>query len=359
MKKNGFQRPFHTLQIIAWALIGSITVLFYVFVIPVFPNELQIMIGIIFSAFFLLTLILGFLCTFIDPTDPAIHEELIAKKEMKDFDLKKYPKICQMCKAHVHADSKHCRECERCVDHFDHHCKWLNNCIGRRNYKLFVKLIWSLEVLVSIITICGSAAFNEILNGQAFKERLEENLNITGDGIYCYLVAVCFMVVVSGLVAIANAQLIGFHTWLMLKKLTTYEYILSKRKAKKYEVVEVTVNNSKVVMEEIPLEEIFEPYIDNPEYAESKPIRNIRNSSGTVVPVNWNELQKFTNSNFTLQNPADNENEVEKEMKVAKEENAQEDPSMENENSCRLGIEEKSKENLNDTTAIENSGISA
>ncbi|MCB0370870.1 MAG: hypothetical protein KDD45_15965 [Bdellovibrionales bacterium] len=35
---------------------------------------------------------------------------------------------------HLDNNCFHCKRCRRCVEFFDHHCKWLNNCIGAKNY---------------------------------------------------------------------------------------------------------------------------------------------------------------------------------------------------------------------------------
>jgi hypothetical protein len=45
------------------------------------------------------------------------------------------------------------------VDGFDHHCRWLNNCIGKANYKYFFRLI----VLVFLLSILHNATNGAVL----------------------------------------------------------------------------------------------------------------------------------------------------------------------------------------------------
>ncbi|XP_075413276.1 palmitoyltransferase ZDHHC19 [Tenrec ecaudatus] len=48
---------------------------------------------------------------------------------------------CRKCCFHRPPRTYHCPWCDVCVEDFDHHCKWVNNCIGHRNFRLFMLLV--------------------------------------------------------------------------------------------------------------------------------------------------------------------------------------------------------------------------
>lgn len=66
-----------------------------------------------------------------------------------------------------------------------------------------------------------------------------------------YLCSSILVMIISALITITIANLLGFHLYLTLNKTTTYEYILKRRK-----------KNSQVKKQDT-LEEIYEPYLNN------------------------------------------------------------------------------------------------
>lgn len=65
---------------------------------------------------------------------------------------------CPNCFIRKIRTTKHCVICNKCIDMFDHHCVWVNNCIGRKNFKLFIVfLIFTLlntllNIVISLIS---------------------------------------------------------------------------------------------------------------------------------------------------------------------------------------------------------------
>ncbi|XP_074925057.1 palmitoyltransferase ZDHHC19 [Chelonoidis abingdonii] len=64
---------------------------------------------------------------------------------------------CQKCQCYCPPRTFHCPCCNICVEEFDHHCKWLNNCIGCRNFRFFFLFVaflcsYNMVVLASCIT---------------------------------------------------------------------------------------------------------------------------------------------------------------------------------------------------------------
>ncbi|KAJ2743472.1 Eukaryotic peptide chain release factor GTP-binding subunit [Coemansia sp. BCRC 34301] len=64
-------------------------------------------------------------------------------------------KYCDTCRIYRPPRASHCRSCDNCVENEDHHCIWLNNCIGRRNYRYFYSLLFSVSILaLYILAFC-------------------------------------------------------------------------------------------------------------------------------------------------------------------------------------------------------------
>ena len=51
---------------------------------------------------------------------------------------------------HRENTSKHCRTCGKCVQNFDHHCKWLNTCVGKKNYRFFLILMGAVAIMTTL-----------------------------------------------------------------------------------------------------------------------------------------------------------------------------------------------------------------
>ena len=213
-------------QILAWLTTLVLASGFYALMLPVLEKETIVLQAVLYSLLLILTGIFGFFATFLDPTDDTVYQERKARECSEPFDTSNYSKVCRVCKTHVKLKSKHCGDCDRCVENFDHHCKWLNNCVGEKNYVHFFILIIALELMVidqlaiGIYILVGFFRKDSIINS------ISRIYDINSPAYAAVILTLC---VLSLTVLIALAHLIALHVWLRLKKMTTYDYILYLR----------------------------------------------------------------------------------------------------------------------------------
>ncbi|KAL8051725.1 hypothetical protein ABFS82_06G165000 [Erythranthe guttata] len=124
---------------------------------------------------------------------------------------------CDKCSAHKPPRAHHCRVCRRCVLRMDHHCSWINNCVGHRNYKSYLLLIFYAFIAstYSAIIIIGSALNKD------WESTINRNLKAFHIG--CGVLSVSLSAMLGTLLA--------WHVYLTSHNMTTIEHHEVKRAA--------------------------------------------------------------------------------------------------------------------------------
>ncbi|NXS58184.1 ZDHC5 Palmitoyltransferase, partial [Brachypteracias leptosomus] len=204
-------------------LVGA-TTLFFAFTCPGLSLYVSPVIPAYNAVVFLFVLANFSMATFMDPgIFPRAEEDedkeddfrapLYKTVEIKGIQVRM--KWCATCRFYRPPRCSHCSALTVSSPHkqeFDHHCPWVNNCIGRRNYRYF--FLFLLSLTTHIMGVFGFGLLYVLY-------QVEE---LSGVRMAVTMVVMC----VAGLFFIPVAGLTGFHVVLVARGRTTNEQVTGK-----------------------------------------------------------------------------------------------------------------------------------
>ena len=258
---HGLQTPLHPQQVIGWVVVIVMIAFMYGAVVPALHSNFVAPVAAASATLFLAHLISHATALALDPAHPLLRDRK-DKRLVPEFDRSIHLHViengrCHLCNITITSmRTKHCSSCNKCVDVFDHHCKWLNNCIGQRNYRVFLATV--ITAILSCLMVMATCLTEIILyyfnrqylapweNGiptihppdETGEIREENHLTCEAGSPYCHFSVFgarvydgAFIGILSSLFSLALVagvllvHLVAFHAYLLVLGLTTYEYI--------------------------------------------------------------------------------------------------------------------------------------
>jgi len=123
-----------------------------------------------------------------------------------------YYRHCSACNLYKPDRTHHCRICDRCILRMDHHCPWIRNCVGHRNYKTFLLLLF--YAIACLGFVLGGMARRLVY---AFRPIMDTTVFLLEDLLVLIVYLLCLFLF------IALCMFFTFHMNLTLNNMTTIE----------------------------------------------------------------------------------------------------------------------------------------
>ncbi|CAI2374687.1 unnamed protein product [Moneuplotes crassus] len=249
-RTNGVSCPWNIAQILTFATIGFQILAVSIIILPALNSaSLKVTFSVINTVTILTTLVFCAITSLINPGYISDKSSIYTSENIeRDIESSKELLECQICQHKVPKEYKHCGSCNKCVQDFDHHCQWLNTCIGSKNYKFFISFVISyacMNLSVSITAII--ILFNQNSRTVLYKQ--------SGDLIQTILIVICTCVLTITIPILCFCVgLLTFHCYLWVKDITTYEFIIRRRKTKLEKINKKSVQleqEKKIIQEKI------------------------------------------------------------------------------------------------------------
>ncbi|XP_032134732.1 probable palmitoyltransferase ZDHHC11B [Sapajus apella] len=245
---NGCSPPRNAFQIVSWTVFLTLSLAIFGIFIPFLCHVWKYIAYVVAGGVFFFHLIFHLIACCIDPADPNVRLKKDYSQPMPIFDRSKHAHViqnhyCHLCKVTVTKKAKHCIACNKCVSGFDHHCKLLNNCVGSRNYWFFFSTVASAVAgLLCVIAILLYVLIQYILNpwvlrtDPKYADVRSANTWLLFLPLFPVKVTTQMVVVIGAAVFLLDllgllllGQLLLFHIYLKVKKMTTLDYLSQTR----------------------------------------------------------------------------------------------------------------------------------
>ncbi|XP_050344855.1 palmitoyltransferase ZDHHC11 [Nymphalis io] len=242
-RTNGLQLPLNYQQIVGWIVFVITALVNFLLLTQIQFDDLKSASLIIYSFVYVVHVIAHFAASLMDPGEDDLRKRDI--NILPEFDRTIHAHViengrCHLCNINTtDKKTKHCGICNKCVYQFDHHCKWLNNCVGQKNYAVFILCVVSalfIALFTSILCLIDiyfflespqelSTATQTFINCTQLKDLNYVTKKYCKSSIYFLIFLVTFCIIALA-IACALLHLLCFHIYISILGLSTYEYIM-------------------------------------------------------------------------------------------------------------------------------------